>query len=125
MNGKIINLTPTNLSTGGIFTIAAAKSITDLADNLGKGNLSVQTHTVNLARDAGVPFQRINKTESIARSGYTPLGVVQHSTMPHWGLERLYTHGNNCYISIFCDDQYNDDEPSTIPVIVKVLYLKN
>lgn len=124
MNGKIINLTPTNLSTGGIFTVAAAKSITTLEDNLGKGTLSVQSHTVNLSRTTDT-FTRINHTFSIARSGYTPLGVIQHSVNPHWGLERLWTRGDNCYISIFCDDQYTGDEPSTIPMIVKVLYLKD
>ena len=124
MNGKIINLTPDNLSTGGVFTATAAKTITTLANNLGAADLSVQRHTIRLER-SGDMFPSVADAVSIERVGYTPLGIVGHSTSLHWALKRLRTSGNTCYVTLFCDQQYAGSEPSTIPIQVDILYMKD
>lgn len=122
MNGKVINLIPTNLSSGGIFTATAASPVVALRNNIGAATLTVTQHTKAIAISS--EGYTGTQTIDITKSGYTPLGIVSvDSGRYDFAFRRYLISGNEARVSVYCD-AYSAAERTSI-VSVWVLYIKN
>lgn len=129
MDGKIINMIPTDLSTGGIMTPEVGTALKNLQSKLGKSTLSVAIHSGTYTNpDWGHASGTI--AMDVTAAGKTPIAIIAFRVEGNvWRIRELYLVYNSdadtytCRMTVFRNEV--NSAATTCTGYVRILYVQN